>query len=303
MSRRTETATRSNGPRGTTLGFAVWSWAPFVALSPPAKLLWVALYTTPEARRCPVGLWQGGPAAMAEASSLALEVVTAALAELQAPTELAPQGLVEYDPATRVARLVVLPDRCERAASGDVVRSWWTRWRTLPSCPVRDRHLPLLQWLCEMDTRHVRDAWADTFGGLPQPIRLPARPSPTGGGGQGGRQGDTHRGTQGAAHPGTSSESGPLAEAYHPGAQGRGEGEGSYSSLGEIRSDHHSSREISHEEGPVADPLATRQALEAWERREAERRASTPLARGALDRFGPRSAVPDGLSVSSGRYR
>lgn len=274
----------------TPLGAAWWDWQPLAQASPCARLLWLALYTSAPARRCPPGLWQGGPAVMAEVANLELDQVELALAHL---IDL---RLVEYDPGTRVARLTVLPDRCDRPANGDQIRSWWTRWRTLPQCTVRDSHAATLQALVGTFTRHHQEAWDATFATAPAPLRVPARPPV----GHGAPHGGGHRDGHGAPSSQVSEMPGSGHRVPHGGGHRQGEGEGSSSLPEDPDSGSRSSREISRAQGG-GDPL-TAAGWEAFERRRGDDPAQ-PLARGALDRFGPRHGVPEGPSASSSRYK
>lgn len=261
----------------TPLGASWWDWAPLAQASANARLLWLALYTSAPARRCPPGLWQGGCAVMAEVSHLDLGVVEVALAELQA------LRLVECDPTTRVVRLVVLPDQLDRPANGDQIRSWWTRWRTLPACTVRDSHVETLRALVGRFTEHHTVAWGDTFGTVPTPLRVPAR-APLG---HGGPHGGGHRDGHGAGH-GVPTLHGPDIAgsghgAPHGGGHRQGEGEGSSSS--DLRSGSHprSSREIT-----TSDPTVTA-AWESFERHFGGEEVN--LVEQGLRRYGPRGAL------------
>jgi hypothetical protein len=97
---------------------------------------------------------------MSEASEQPVGVVVVALQELERI------GAVEFDPDPRVARLLELPDRLLRPPNGNHVLSWWRRWRNMPACAVRDRHLPMLRALLEPMTAHHAKAWSATFGTL-----------------------------------------------------------------------------------------------------------------------------------------
>lgn len=155
----------------TRLGAGLWTWEPWVALRcAEAQLLWLALYTTSAARRNAPGLWQGGIPVMAEASNLAPDAVVSSL------DRLITQELVEYDPKYRVLRMCALPDPGEYPANGNGIRSWWTRFGTVPECGVRDAHVPTLRWILEEGARRGRKrgssavlsqdherAWQETF--------------------------------------------------------------------------------------------------------------------------------------------
>jgi hypothetical protein len=156
----------------TRLGSGVWDWAPFVELDDTTRILWLALYTTAEAKRHAPGLWQGGIPTMADAARMRPDVVVDALDALLA------REMVEYDPKTRVLRMTMLPDPGEYPSNGKVILSWWTRFRSVPECGVRDAHIPTLRWIIDTGARlsgkgvtvHHENAWRDTFGAVPIPV-------------------------------------------------------------------------------------------------------------------------------------
>jgi hypothetical protein len=144
----------------TPIGIGLFSWELWRLMSPAARTLWLTLYASPAARRCPPGLWEGGPAAMAESGELAVDVTVVALAELERI------GAVEYDADKRVARLIELPDRLSRADNPNWIRGWWRAWRNMSRCAVTLRHVVTLRWLMgAMKEKHAK-AWAETFGTL-----------------------------------------------------------------------------------------------------------------------------------------
>lgn len=209
--------------RYTSIGVAIWDWAPLMELDDPwAFRLWFALLTTPEAKRCPPGLWHGGPATMAEAAKMGSGDVIAALRVLR------DRRLVEYDERSRVARLVVLPpDKPEGTRSGSVVQSWWTRFGAIPACSTRDAHVPLLRWLSDQTSADVQRAWARTFGTLPTPLPGPrglgtrregVGEGPGEGQGQGGHQGP--REGVGEGPPGFQSSLFPSGSFSNSGGEG-----------------------------------------------------------------------------------
>jgi hypothetical protein len=129
--------------RYTSVGCGLWDWPRWGPLSLGARNLWLALYTSPEAKRMPPGLWHGGVGTLADAARV--ELVDA----LDALDELTGCGLVVHDPHRLVGR---------------AVRGWWGRWETVPACEVRDAHVELLRWLLEPMTADHQKAWDDTFG-------------------------------------------------------------------------------------------------------------------------------------------
>lgn len=170
----------------TNLGIGIWSWVPLMRLEDPRCFkLWMGLFSTPEAKRWPPGLWLGGPAVMSEATSMGHGDVVAALRTLR------DVNLVEYDERSRVARLVELPpDKPEGTRSGSVVWSWWKKFGGVPPCAVRDAHVLTLRWLADQTSPDVVKAWAETFGTMPTPLLGPRPIGPRGEGpGEGPRQG------------------------------------------------------------------------------------------------------------------
>lgn len=168
----------------TRLGSSLWDWEPWTDLpSVEARLLWLALYTSAEAKRHVPGLWQGGFAAMADAARMPVDVVIGAL------DVLIDRDLVEYDRKFRVLRLVELPDAGEYPTNGKVILGWWTKFNTVPSCQVRDAHVRTVAWILDTGSKLVRsrsskdvtanhqEAWSTTFGTvvIPTPRRRGVR--------------------------------------------------------------------------------------------------------------------------------
>lgn len=149
--------------RHTRISPRLWSWQPWVSLDANARVLWLALYTTPEAKRMPAGLWHGGVGALAEAATMGATDVINSL------TALLDKRLIEYDKTNKVIRLTEMPDRGERPHNGSVLRSWWSSFKTVPQCAVRDAHVPFLAWLAEPFTNDHQRAWDDTFGTVKAP--------------------------------------------------------------------------------------------------------------------------------------
>jgi hypothetical protein len=155
----------------TRLGAGLWDWEPWTELFPVARILWLALYTSSEAKRNVTGLWQGGIPAMADAARLAPDDVISAL------DQLLEREMVEYDRKLRVLRLCDLPDPGEHPHNGKVILSWWRRFQTVPVCPVRDAHVRTLAWVCHEGCRLAgktftpdhQTAWDKTFGTIVVP--------------------------------------------------------------------------------------------------------------------------------------
>lgn len=163
----------------TRLGSSIWDWDPWTSLDSDAtrvgllaQKLWLALYTSSEAKRHAPGLWQGGIPSMADAARMPADEV------VQALDRLLERDLVEYDQKYRVLRLCELPDPGEFPSNGKVVLSWWTRFKSVPPCPVRDAHVRTLRWIMDEGARQRgapltpdhESAWRGTFG----TVQIPA---------------------------------------------------------------------------------------------------------------------------------
>ncbi len=155
----------------TRLGANIWRWPSWVSLDPCARVVWLGLFTSPEARRFTPGLFEGSIVQIAEACRIPHPDTIAAL-DLLIERELA-----EYDRRTHVLRLTELPDAGEWPTNGRVVRGWWTKFRGVPECAVRDAHVPTLRWLMDEGARGAgkqlsadhQTAWAETFGTVQVP--------------------------------------------------------------------------------------------------------------------------------------
>lgn len=147
----------------TPMGISLFNWALWRLMSDQARVLWIGLYASGAARRCPPGLFEGGPASMAEASEQSVGVAVTGFAEL------IKLGGVDHDPDVKLTRLVELPDRLLRAQNPNMIRGWWTAWRKLPRCGVRNRGVAMLRWLADEQIATKEKsaaAWASTFGTL-----------------------------------------------------------------------------------------------------------------------------------------
>lgn len=155
----------------TRVGSSLWDWEPFTNLSNDGRVLWLALYTSGEAKRHVPGLWQGGIASMADAARMERDPVVSALDECLVT------GMVEYDQKARVLRLCQLPDAGEYPSNGNILRSWWRRFKTVPDCPVRDAHVRTIRWLLDEGAKQAGKsvtpdhlaAWQETFGQIAIP--------------------------------------------------------------------------------------------------------------------------------------
>lgn len=155
----------------TRLGSSIWDWEPWTDLTSPARILWLALYTSSEAKRHIPGLWQGGVPAMADAARMQPDDVRDALDTMLV------REMVEYDPKFRVLRLCELPDAGEYPSNGRVIKGWWTKFQTVPACPVRDAHVRTIGWILDTGSQRAgasvspdhKEAWERTFGTIVVP--------------------------------------------------------------------------------------------------------------------------------------
>ncbi len=153
----------------TRVGTGLWDWEPFTELDMPARNLCLAIYTSAESKRLPTGLWHGGIATLAEASRMSGDMCVNAL------DDMIKSGLMEYDQQRRVVRMTELPDDGERPTNGKMILGWWTKFKTVPACPIRDAHVATLRWLVDQGsvTKDHEQAWALTFATIKIPVSRP----------------------------------------------------------------------------------------------------------------------------------
>lgn len=155
----------------TRLGSALWDWEPFTQLADGAQILWLALYTSAEAKRIVPGLWHGSITTMAEAARKPVDETRSNL------DKLLEADMVEFDVKLRVLRLTMLPDAGESPANPNVLRGWFRKFSTVPACAVRDAHVPVIRWLMDQWARDNgkaitpghEQAWVETFGRIAVP--------------------------------------------------------------------------------------------------------------------------------------
>ncbi len=131
----------------TCLGTSLWDWQPWIELELPSRMLWLAFYTSAEAKRILPGLWHGGVSMMAEAARLdGLQTATA----LQ---DLMDRDMFEYDKKSRVGRITAqdgfnaFPDTAEFPTNGNTIRGWYRRFLGVPDVAIRNAHVTTLNWL------------------------------------------------------------------------------------------------------------------------------------------------------------
>lgn len=157
----------------THLGVQFWEWEAMNALPSHARLLWLALYTSSNAKRSLPGLYLGSIRVMAEDSHLSPDEVRDGLDKLLT----AEPPLVEFDQKLKLLRFCEFPDAHDAAHNGRALRGWWNKFRSIPPCELRDAHVRTLRWLLERNAAargesvnaDVEKVWSDTFAKIPLP--------------------------------------------------------------------------------------------------------------------------------------
>jgi hypothetical protein len=148
----------------TRVGVALFDWPPFITMSLQARMLWLGMYASPEAKACVPGLFKGSIGTMAEAARIGASDAVSAVDELQEA------GLVVVDKLSRLTRFTRLPDRGERPANGKVLKMFWDRWDQLPEAQVKYDWIELLQWLrIGLKPGEHNAVWDQTFGAVTVP--------------------------------------------------------------------------------------------------------------------------------------
>jgi len=164
----------------TRLGASIWDWKPWFSMDKDPRILWLALYTSAEAKRHVPGIFHGSYTTMAEAARLTVNDTMVAIDKMidcETP-------MVEYDQEHRVLRLTMLPDAGEYPSNADIISSWWRKFLSVPECDVRDAHVPVLRWIIDRGAqltkrggknrtgkpmRSHEECWAETFATVPVP--------------------------------------------------------------------------------------------------------------------------------------
>jgi hypothetical protein len=160
----------------------IWDDEKIADLPPITKLVWVYLLTGKHTTSLP-GIWNVGPASIAEGLRIALVDVESAMADLERV------GLIERDARLRLIRAPRAP-RYNEAANAAVVKSWWAQWRDLPESMLKYRHVACLK--AGVRAKAAVEAWDLTFATVPAdacpppsssrrvssaPLSVPAAPS------------------------------------------------------------------------------------------------------------------------------
>ena len=138
----------------------LWDDEDFFGLDDSTRVLWFALLCGPQVTALP-GLQRGGIGAIAETLRRAPEGVAKSLHELMA------RGMVEFDERRRVLWVPNAPKH-NPAESPNHIKAWWNRWREIPDCTIKFKHVDILRRFAGLETKSHKQAWDDTFGSLPE---------------------------------------------------------------------------------------------------------------------------------------
>lgn len=160
---------KADNERYTSIGHSLFHWKPIRPVSCAARWLWLACYAGDGTKRSVPGLFPGSMHGMAEAAEITYNETFNAL------DELIVHKLVVFDAENRLLRYLQLPDAHDRAHTFQAISGWFTRFRSLPACPQRDAHVPLLKWMVEQGEVNERmsQMWKTTFGTIAIPTDLP----------------------------------------------------------------------------------------------------------------------------------
>lgn len=158
----------------TRISCLFWGWPPMETLDPTTIKLWLVIYTQ---KVNPPGLWHGSVVELASQARLSNAETLHGLDNLVA------RELVQFDHLARVLRLTRLPDAGEWPAAPSVLRSWWSKFKKVPPCAVRDVHVETLRWILDQGARDSEKAkgvvseaheaiWKETFGNI-RPTSVP----------------------------------------------------------------------------------------------------------------------------------
>ena len=122
------------------------------APQPNAQTLWVYLLTGPHTT-CIPGLFQAGPASLAESLGWPLKALNRFL------QEILDQHMMKVDRATR---LVWIPKACEHNVpeNPNVVKHWRATWHDLPECTLKDE----VEAALKAFTKGLGESFAKAFG-------------------------------------------------------------------------------------------------------------------------------------------
>lgn len=139
------------------------------------RFLWVYLLCGPHTTPLP-GLFTATAGGIAEGLRIPFGNVSEGLAELVR------RGRIQVDERRRLIRVVNAP-RYNLPENGNVLRSWWALYKTIPESPLKTAHLVSMEAAISGQKQDVLTAWAETFGTIPKPwVNVPETlsiPSPT----------------------------------------------------------------------------------------------------------------------------
>ncbi len=146
----------------TMLGSGIWDWKPWTDLPLKGRMVYLALYTSPAAKRIVPGLFHGDLAGIAFSSKLPAQDARDGL------EELIQAGLAQWDRAENIIRLTQLPDAAERPNSHKALRGFWNRFQTVRPSAIRDSHVALIRWMADNGPNELTEVyektWEETFG-------------------------------------------------------------------------------------------------------------------------------------------
>lgn len=158
-------------PKYTGISSQLSRWKPLRRVKPAARWLWISLYTSREALAALPGLFPGTLYTISDAAGLDSLNEASNLME-----QLVEAKLSQWDVENELIRLTELPDHLARAHTDHAIKGWWSRFRNIPQCALRDSHIPTLWNLIAAGTVNdkMREMWKTTFGTIVPPEALPS---------------------------------------------------------------------------------------------------------------------------------
>ncbi|NUP12982.1 MAG: hypothetical protein HOW73_43635 [Polyangiaceae bacterium] len=142
----------------------LWDDESFIEFDDATRNVWCLLLTGPHRTVLP-GLQRVGIAALAETLRRPVDQVGDCLGRILAANTDDGGPMLEVDAAKRVIRLPQAPKH-NPAESPNQIRAWWTRFREVPDCELRRRHVEALRDHARLERPAHRQAWEQTFGTL-----------------------------------------------------------------------------------------------------------------------------------------
>ena len=148
---------------------SMWSDDKFVMLTESAQRLWCFLLTGPHTNGWVPGLFVAGIGSVAEGARVRGQRMDESAAAVTFK-ELLDFRMVEHDPQRMLIRIPHAP-RWSPPGNPNVLKGWWRRWRDLPECVLKYRHVGSLREGFQKANRSKPDAWdsvwATTFDSAP----------------------------------------------------------------------------------------------------------------------------------------